>query len=150
MKINSSLNKKINVIINYLSIVLMIAFFELGIKIGWNMAIIVGEAIFIITLIFSFLFAYGKTKLWKLTHTGYRKLTEEQKKITNKSIRYSYGIFSVICLLIILFLVLTEKHIKVFSLVGLIYFAHILPASVIAFMESKSIIDFNKNENQTF
>ena len=80
----------------------------------------------------SFYFAYYKTGAWKFVHTPLEKLDERELKIVGTTSRISYAVFTVLALLVMLVLSLTDLQINVVFTAVFIYFAHILPATVSA------------------
>ena len=62
-------------------------------------------------------------------------MDEREIALTSKSLRYAYGIFAVVILILLLSLAITDTPIDVVLVASLILFAHILPASVIAWTE---------------
>jgi len=136
----SKKNRRIVVIINYLSIFFILVFFYAGINIGWNVLIIAGEIIVIITAVMSFIYLHIRTHLWKLVHTSIEELDERQIQVRYESLRYSYSIFSIISLLVIFYHSLTIRGDVSFGMLilsSLIYLAHTLPSSIIAWTEKK-------------
>jgi len=95
--------------------------------------------LFLIACIATFIPLYMKTGLWRLSHSKEETLDERQLQITHDALRSAYSIFSVICLLIILAVATLGGAayflIDVVLACSLIYFAHTLPASVLAWKE---------------
>jgi hypothetical protein len=93
-------------------------------------------------LVISFVVAYARTGLWRFVHTNVKKLDERQMLVSYESLRHSYGLFAVTCLLVFL---LSELIVHEFGggfklalmpiITALIYLAHVLPASIIAWTE---------------
>ncbi|NQV18553.1 MAG: hypothetical protein HQ534_08425 [Armatimonadetes bacterium] len=78
------------------------------------------------------------SNLWKLTHTDYKKLDERERQLVFKATTYSYSIFTIICLVIIyIFNLVGLAIIDVVMAACLLYIAHILPASIIAWNEKQ-------------
>jgi hypothetical protein len=87
----------------------------------------------------SFFLVHIKTRLWSLGHAGVERLDERQIQVTHEALRHSYAVFTVICLFIMLFNATTgyRGHYLFDAVlpVSLLYFAHTLPSSVIAWKE---------------
>ncbi len=138
----SKSTRRIGVVINYGWLLMFLAFFFYG-KFGeWTIIAALGMAASLIVIIISFIYVFAKTGLWRLLHTEVDKLDERQVLITHESLRYSYSIFSIICLIVILASELLKEFvmhgisiplIPVFAI--LLYLAHTLPASIIAWTE---------------
>ena len=93
----------------------------------------------LITLVLSFLHVIWRTGLWRLTHTGVENLDERQVMVTREALRYSYGIF-VPFILAAMFAaaVAADFDRNIFDVMlpaGLLYLAHILPATILAWRE---------------
>ena len=132
----SIINRRIGVILTILSLCAMVIIFEYcKIKRSPNLLIATEIIPFIIFLV-SFVLTYLKTGLWQFTHKALKKLDEREIALTSKSLRYAYGIFTVVILILLLSLAITDTPIDVVLVVSLILFAHILPASIIARTEN--------------
>jgi hypothetical protein len=95
-------------------------------------------------VVFTFRKVHWKTGLWKLTHAKTETLDERQVQVTHIALGRSYAWFSVICLAIILFHAIVYRllpgvnFIITIPLAGsLIYLAHTLPGSVLAWTEAE-------------
>ena len=88
-------------------------------------------------MIISFIYAFGLTRLWILTHSSYKKLDERQIQVSYSALSVSYNIFSIILLSILMFYSLSGITIHILVVGSLIYVSHILPGSVIACTEKQ-------------
>jgi len=136
----STRRRRIGVAINYLSILLILVFFYLGKYAGWSIPLIIGEMAAVAIAVATFVVFHLRTRLWKLVHASILELDERELQVTDKSLRYAYSIFSITCLLILAycFYYLTESGDSAMGalvLFSLIYLAHTLPSSIIAWME---------------
>ena len=93
----------------------------------------------LIIVVMTFIPLHKKSGIWKLTHTKSEKLDERELGLTHWALSESYGWFAVICLVIMLAMSLTSrmnicpKYTITLPLVAsMIYFAHTLPGSMIA------------------
>ena len=124
------------VILNYLSIILILIIFYLIKSLGINKIYLLIEVIPIVVLIMSFKSAFLTTNFWKMTHTSSKNLDERELQVVYKATTFSYTIFTVACLIIIYAFNLTGLgSIDVVLAACLLYFAHTLPAVIIAFTE---------------
>ena len=87
---------------------------------------------------------HKKTGLWKLTHTKTDSLDERQLQITHNALSQSYSWFTVICLVIMLVHAVFYRLVPGLNLVitvplvgSLIYLAHTLPGSILAWTETE-------------
>ena len=98
---------------------------------------IITVIIAIILLSITIFFVYLKTGLWGFTHRVLKKLDEREIILTSKSLRIAYTIFSVGILILMTITSLTNFSLHMVTIAGLILFAHILPASIIAWNEGE-------------
>ena len=132
--------RRILVIINYSSLLIMEIsyYFALIQKDLPHLVDLLGISLILVT-VFTFIPVYIRTGIWKLTHSRTDALDERQIQVTHRALSRSYGWFSIICLAIMFI------HALIYSLVpqwnfiitmplvsGLIYLAHTLPGSIIA------------------
>ena len=96
----------------------------------------------LIIVVFTFINVHKKSGLWKLTHTKTDFLDERQMQVTHNALSRSYSIFTVTCLAIMLVngvlyrLVPGLDPVITLPLVAsLIFLAHTLPASILAWTE---------------
>ena len=130
---NSRMNQRGAVFFNYFCIVIILVVFYSIKYIGFPKEYLLFGIIPIIGLIISFRIAFGTSNLWKLTHTSFNKLDEREMQIVYKATTYSYSIFTILCLIFIYtFALLGIAPIGVVMAACLLYIAHILPASIIA------------------
>jgi len=128
----SNTNRKIGVVINMTSLLVLMIISEYTFKYDRNtVLLIIGLAALVLILI-SFIFTYWKTRLWHFVHKPIRKLDERELQITGNLLRIAYAIFTVIALSILLLSSLMEMQVSIVTVSALIYFSHILPATVIA------------------
>ncbi len=128
-------NGKTGVIATVLSLIAIVVIFEFGKANLQIVYFVVLEFSAILVFLLSFFLTYAKTGLWKFTHKPLKELDEREIALTSKSLRYAYGIFSVTVLALLLSLAITETQIDIVLVVSLMLFAHIIPASVIAWTE---------------
>ena len=138
----SQSKRKMWVMVNYVALVALLILFYTADRAGLTMPVIIGGSTAILLLVISFVKAYAQTGLWRFVHTKADRLDEREMLMTYESLRRSYGLFAIICLVIFL---LAELITKEFGgglklalmpvIAALIYLAHILPASVIAWTE---------------
>ncbi len=134
--------RKFFVIINYICLFLMLVLFSLGKYQGWSIWIFAGLAALLIINILTFRILHINTKLWHQFHsrTEAAKLDERQVKRTLESIRGAYNIFAVISLMVIFIISwMAGQHDSMLMLVYvvLIYLAHTLPSSILAWTEKE-------------
>ena len=129
---NQKLKNRFLITLNLISLVLMIAFFYLVKFNRWQISFIFAEVVSIALFILSFYLGFIKTKFWKIVHTKSKNLDEREMQVVLNALRYAYGIFAIISLVIIYaFAVAEYKPIDVVLAGGLLYFAHTLPAAIV-------------------
>ena len=130
--------RRLHVILNYFCIIAIIVFFSIGKLYGWSNPILIVMGLIVVVGLFSFITLYIRTKIWKLVHTKIDKLDEREIQLTHESLRFSYGIFTVISLLVLLIFALTIKEydsLLMIIFISLLYLAHTLPAAIIAWKQ---------------
>ncbi len=127
--------RRIGVVLTILSLCSMVLIFEYYKIEQRDSSLIAIETVPIIIFLVSFVLTYIKTGLWGFIHKPLKNLDEREIALTSMSLRYAYGIFTIVVLALLLSLALTNTPIDVVLVVSLILFAHILPASVIAWTE---------------
>jgi len=141
MERNISLkNRRLCVLINYTALILGVFAFEaIKYKMGlpeWVGLSMIG--ILLIILIISFLFAYGITGIWRLAHKKTENLDEREIQVVTNSIRISYTIFAIMVIVIVyLFAIFGLGPFDVVIAATLLYLAHILPTSILAWTEKE-------------
>ena len=128
-------NRKIGVLFTYLSLLTILMVFEYAREEGVSLFLKVIEAISILIFITSFIITYVKTGLLRFTHKPIRELDEREIILLSKSLRYSYTSFTILVLLLLMSFTLTNASVDMVLVVSLIIFAHLLPASIIAWTE---------------
>jgi len=126
------------VFVNYCSLFLLLIFWN---ALPWlevdNIFRLLSLVLFISMVAVSFVIVQVRTGLWKLVHSRTDSMDERELQNVLVALRYAYGIFAVICLAVLfaqaLFLDLTDiVFIDVLLASSLLYFAHSLPASILA------------------
>ena len=134
----SQTKRKAGVLISYLSLIIVVLLFEYCTKNEWSLTFTIIEIGLLAIFISSFIITFIKTGLWQFSHKKIKNLDEREIIITSKSLRISYSIFTIIAIIIIFILGITNISISVVTAASLLIIAHILPASIIAW-NSKEI-----------
>ncbi|MBN2237907.1 MAG: hypothetical protein JW729_10120 [Bacteroidales bacterium] len=74
---------------------------------------------------------YWKTKWWKYVHQNVDKFDERELKFVGEAMRLSYSFFVVVLASILLIYSLADWSLNGLFVALLIYFAHVLPASIL-------------------
>ena len=129
-------NRQFWIIINFITLLLVIFIYYSGKTINWPLWLLITGGIVAILFFTSFIKAYVKTGLWKFSHSKDTSLDERELHVMLNALKYSYGGFTVITLLIIYGFALAEKGpIDVVIAACLLYLAHVLPAAIIGWRE---------------
>ncbi|OQX96841.1 MAG: hypothetical protein B6I20_13920 [Bacteroidetes bacterium 4572_117] len=132
--------RRLGVVITFISLFSIVSIFEYGRiehLLEQNIILQITGIISLIVFIVSLTLTFIKTGLWKFTHKSLNTLDEREIILTSKSLRYAYAIFTVFTLFLLLSLSILGKPLSIVSVVSLIVFTHLLPASVIAWTERK-------------
>ncbi|MCK4632646.1 MAG: hypothetical protein KAT79_05210 [candidate division Zixibacteria bacterium] len=134
-KLISRTSRRLAVVINYGAILLFLVCFYLSDSVGWNVPIAASVVTAILVALITFFSLHVRTKLWKLVHSKIDKLDERELQVTHEALRYAYGIFTVVSLLVLLAIALSTPQwdsLLILIFASLLYLAHTLPSSVIA------------------
>jgi len=136
----SKKKRRIGVVLNIAALFLTVFLFEL---IRFDMGIgkiagIVLMGLSLVTVIISFIIVFGSTRIWKMSHQRMKALDERQIQVILNATRISYSIFVIVALILIYGFALIEKGpIDVVIAASLLYLAHLLPASILAWTEKE-------------
>ena len=131
-------------LMNYLSLILIVITFQYLKDVEWTWVFVVLEVFFIVLFAISLYYSYIKTGTWSFVHRSLEKLDERELKIVGKTSRLSYVVFTIIALLIMMVLSVTEWRINMVFTAAMIYFSHILPASILVIKNRKEV---SKNDD---
>ena len=136
MEMKKSVSKRrIGVIFTLISLCSMVLTFEYYKIEQRDSTFIAIEIISVIIFIVSFMLTFINTGLWGFIHKPLKDLDEREIALTSKSLRYAYAIFTVVILMLLLYFAVTLTPLDVVLVAALILFAHLLPASIIAWTE---------------
>ncbi|MCP4600908.1 MAG: hypothetical protein GY847_10330 [Proteobacteria bacterium] len=138
-------NRRALMVMNYLCLLIMnVCFYFISEYSDMTHAVDAVGLSALAIVVLTFRKVHWKTGLWKLTHAKTDTLDERQVQLAHVALGRSYAWFSVICLAIML------VHAAVFRLVpgvnfiitiplasSLIYLAHTLPGSILAWSETE-------------
>lgn len=136
-------DRRTSVILNYLSVAVIAIVIDMREALGWGaVPVILAACGALILGLVTFMRVFWRTRLWKITHAGFKGLDERQVQVVYGALRNSYWIFAVVCLVILYLNALLEKgHIPVLVAGAVLYSAHTLPAAVVAWTENEVLID---------
>ena len=135
---NTNLKKqnRMWIALNYLSLIAVLVFFYTGKYFHWPLFLAIFTIVSLGIFFISFLKAFIKTNFWKMVHTSNKNLDERETQIVLNALKYSYSIFTVICLIIIYFFAVAKPgFIDVILAGGLLYLAHTLPPAIVGWNE---------------
>jgi len=141
----SRTQRRYTVTVNYFCLVLMnVCFYFVWVYKDMSGVVDVVGIGALIVVAGTFFLAHWKTGLWHLTHARSDVLDERQLQVTHDALSRSYGVFAVISLAIMM------THAVVYGLVpsldfvlsvplvvSLLYLAHTLPGSFLAWSETR-------------
>jgi hypothetical protein len=135
----SRTQRRVGVLLNYAALAMIPVIFAIGEAVDWS-PITIGGMIACALLVVATLVRYHVgTGLWKLVHTKVADLDERQVQVTHGALRHSYSIFTILCLVGLLWKSIFHARgpdlIIIFA--GLLYLAHTLPSSILAWTESE-------------
>ncbi len=135
----SQASRRFWVIVNYLTLTIYLILFHYWEGMRSEEYVLLGITVAaLVLMIISFRQVHVKTHLWILTHSKIEKLDEREIQLTHGSLRYAYAIFSIVCLsLMYANGIMDRGGFSALTVGCLVYFAHTLPSSVIAWSERK-------------
>jgi len=128
-------NRKWLISINLITLCATIIFYELFVR--TNRTVFLGGilAALLLLIIVTYYYGFYKTRLWHLVHVSDKELDERELQVTNTGLKYAYAIFTVSALVVVWWHNIAETHVNGLTAAGLLYLAHILPATVIGWRE---------------
>ena len=128
-----------SVVINFFGVLIILVLFYL-VKLGvLQTYFLILEIIPLTLIVLSFRRAFVKTDIWKITHASSRKLDEREAQVVYRATNLSYSLFAILTLVVIyLFILSGFGQIDAVLAICILYIAHILPASVIAWNDKFS------------
>lgn len=132
--------RRIGVVLNIAALLIAVILFELmrfNAGIGTTAGVI-SIGLFLLLVIGTFMAVFGATGIWKLSHQKMKSLDERQIQVVLNATRISYSVFVILVLILIYGYAIMEKGpIDVVIAVALLYLAHLLPASILAWTEKE-------------
>jgi hypothetical protein len=138
----SKSERRLLVSVNYLSILVIVLIAHAGGEYGWSSRLrIIAMLASAGVLLATFIAVFWRTRLWQTTHASFDRLDERQVQVMYDSLRSSYSIFVILCL-VILYLnsVAGEGSIPILVAGAMLYLGHTLPAAVVAWTEKEVLI----------
>lgn len=124
--------------INFTSLLLSILIYEWCKTTGFSGILLMILSILLAIALWSFIAVLARTGLWAKTHSRTENLDEREIQVQSNALRISYSIFVVVTLLVVYGYAVAEKEpIDVVIAGGLLYFAHVLPAYIIGWIEKE-------------
>jgi uncharacterized membrane protein len=127
--------RRIGILVNYMAIVGVGVLFYFGKYHGWSLPIAAGLLACVAVVAVGFLFLHARTRRWHFTHKNMEELDEREAQVVLESLRHAYEIFTVTCIVLLFGLgLMAGRNDSMLTLicVCMIYLAHTLPSSVIA------------------
>lgn len=125
------------VIMNYASLVTLAVTFEWAVNHSFNDASVITLIVSAITLIISFIPAYARSGFWKFAHMPAERLDERELRVSGNILRISYAIFAILAVILFYLFSLAEIFPSIVLGACILYFAHVLPASALAWTEKE-------------
>lgn len=124
------------ILLNYVSLIGGLSLFYTVKIYHWPLSFLLLEIGIFAVLLFSLFKAFIITKFWKMVHTSSKNLDEREMQVVLNALKYAYGIFAIICLILIYTFAIAEKQpLDVVLAGGLLYLAHTLPAAIVGWKE---------------
>ena len=134
----SKSKRRMCIILNYGFLLTSVLFALIGESFGWSLLVKISFWVSVAICLLTLWSIHFKTGLWKLVHAKVDDLDEREIALTHNSLRYAYGIFSIIVLTTILYMIVFDMGSQILRFVvfwALLYLAHTLPSSIIGWTE---------------
>lgn len=134
--------RRAGVVVNYLCVVAIVFLVHVGDILDWDVRLrLIGIAGTSALGIVTFVRIYWRTRLWQLAHASFAKLDERQIQVMYESLRRSYQIFALLCLVVVYVNAVAERgHVPILVAGSILYGAHTLPAAVLAWTEKEILV----------
>ena len=130
-----------NAILNILSLIVMVLFFELVRGHGWNFQLLIYELVPLFVLIITWIKIRRTISNNQLNRGNSRNASADKQLDYYKTINSSYSVFAIVTCTILLAYTLTGINISMVLVIGLIYFANITPSYIMILKSSKTSSD---------
>jgi hypothetical protein len=134
--------RRAGVVVNYLCVLALVSLVHVGDVLNWDVRLrLVGIAGTGALGIVTFAKLYWRTRLWQLAHASFAKLDERQVQVMYESLRRSYQIFALLCLVVVYVNAVAQRgHVPILVAGSILYGAHTLPAAVLAWTEKEVLV----------
>lgn len=133
--------RRVGVAVNHAGVVVFLAAFHAGLSSGWGAVTTALAVVGAAAAVWSFVDVHVGTGLWRFVHAPHERLDEREVQVARDSLRHAYAIFTVVALaamlLVAVFNVRGFGRLGVLVPAAMIYFAHTLPSSVLAWTEKR-------------
>jgi hypothetical protein len=138
----SKAQRRLLVAINYVSLAVIVFMVHVGRPQNWDVRqVLAGAVPAAAVLAATFIAVFWRTGLWKIAHASFEKIDERQVQLMYESIRRSYTVFALLCVVILFANAVAERgHIPILIAAGLLYLAHTLPAAAVAWSEKEVFV----------
>lgn len=141
MRSLSQKRRRVGVVVNHAAAAVFLVAFYAGLSRGWGVAPVSLAVVGLAAAVWSFVDVHVGTGLWTFVHAPHERLDEREAQVARDSLRHAYAIFTVVALAIMLLVAVLD--VRGFGRLGvlvpavMIYFAHTLPSSVLAWTEKR-------------
>lgn len=135
--------RRLLVVVNYVSLGAVAFLVHVGNLYGWGAQLRIFTILAALAaLVVTFIAVFWKTRLWRMVHTSFETLDERQIQVMYDSLRHSYSVFTVLCLVVLYVNAVAERgHIPILVAAALLYLAHTLPAAFVAWTEKEILVE---------
>jgi hypothetical protein len=128
--------------VNYLCVAAIAFLVHVGALCGWDIRLrLTGIAVSAVLGLVTFYRVFWRTRLWQLAHASFARLDERQVQVMYESLRRSYWMFTILCLVVVYVNAVAERgHVPILVAGCILYLAHTLPAAVLAWREKEVLI----------
>jgi len=129
--------RKFGLIVNDSALLLLLILYYIGDFTRFTPAVVTLMALSLLLTVVTFSWVHVKTGLWKLTHAQNDTLDEREIMVSRSAIQSAYAIFTVVSLVFLLLEAVFGGIVNAVLVAALIYYAHTLPSTIIAWREKE-------------
>lgn len=124
--------RRLGVVLTNLSLICIVGIFEYSRFYEWTDRIKAIEVVVLIIFFAALIRTYIVPGLWRFFHQKPGELDERELALTNRILRYAYGVFTIVVLVVMMVFALTSTTLDMLLVAALILLAHLLPPSIAA------------------
>lgn len=124
---NSAMRLKTGIVLNIVSLAFIVLSWSASPVNRSKMGLIVTGIFALLVLIYTYYYSFWQSGTWNFAYRSIKNHDHSEYAISIRALRFAYIIFAILVLVYLIYLVPGKNTPQIIPIVGLIYFAHILP-----------------------